>query len=400
VIAMNKKFVDKSDYGNLLIIAPSYPDEHNTFIRGIFIKNQIEALKFYFKNVYVIAPVFNSFKTLSKDKLCNDYSYDNVKVYFPRCHYIPISYFNRILIDNRLAVITSLIKKKKLTFDLIHAHFTWPSGYIGVKLKEMYSTPVVITIHENQEWLKKEIDMSHQLLINTWKNADVLVRVNKNDLELLNKFNKNSLCIPNGFAPKFKFQDKDECRDRLNLPKNKKILFSVGALIERKGFNYLIDSMEAITKSRSDCLCFIGGSGPLKEKLQKQINNLNLHEFIKLVGFIPDNLLPIWMSACDMFVLPSLSEGNPTVMFECLGCGKPFIGTKVGGVPEVIKSNDYGLLVEPGNALDLAGKIEIALNKNWDEGKITNYAEQYRWENIASQIMNIYHRSCPENYNL
>ncbi len=106
---------------------------------------------------------------------------------------------------------------------------------------------------------------------------------------------------------------------------------------------------------------------------------------------IPDEILPLWMNACDIFVLPSLSEGNPTVMFEALGFGKPFVGTKVGGVPEVITSKDYGLLVEPGNSQDLAEKIEVALNKNWDREKIANYAEQYRWENIAEQIMKIYH---------
>lgn len=55
-----------------------------------------------------------------------------------------------------------------------------------------------------------------------------------------------------------------------------------------------------------------------------------------------------------------------TVMFECLGCGKPIVGTKVGGVPEIITSEDYGFLVEPANSEDLAEKILIALDKEWD----------------------------------
>ena len=72
-----------------------------------------------------------------------------------------------------------------------------------------------------------------------------------------------------------------------------------------------------------------------------------------------------------------MGEGNPTVMFECLGCGKPFIGTKVGGIPEIIVSDDYGLLCEPANSEDLAEKILIALDKEWDEEKIRNYAKQF-----------------------
>ena len=63
-------------------------------------------------------------------------------------------------------------------------------------------------------------------------------------------------------------------------------------------------------------------------------------DHVEFVGGKPHAEIPIWMNACDVFVLSSLSEGNPTVMFECVGCGKPFIGTKVGGIPEIIISDD------------------------------------------------------------
>ena len=96
------------------------------------------------------------------------------------------------------------------------------------------------------------------------------------------------------------------------------------------------------------------------------------------------------MNACDVFVLPSLNEGNPTVMFECLGCGKPFIGTSVGGVPDVINSEAYGLLVEPANPKDLAEKILIGLDKEWDYKKIRGYAEQFTWEDTAKEIVKVY----------
>jgi len=78
----------------------------------------------------------------------------------------------------------------------------------------------------------------------------------------------------------------------------------------------------------------------------------------------------LWINAADIFVLPSLGEGNPTIMFECLGCGKPFVGTTVGGVPEVITSDDYGLLVEPADPKDLARKILMALGREWDREAI------------------------------
>ncbi|MGB9928802.1 MAG: glycosyltransferase [Methanosarcina sp.] len=382
---------------NLLVITPSYPNKDNTYFVDIFVKNQLDSFKQYFNSIYIIAPVLFSFKKLSKDRLCENYSYDNIKVFYPRCYYIPI-FLCKALIDNRFNVIDDLIIKENIKFDIIHAHFTWPSSYIGIKLKEKYNCPVFVTIHENSEWFTKEVDMNHPLINYSWKNADALLRVNKKDIPTLKQFNDNVFSISNGYSPRFRPLNKDECRKKLNLPVDSKIIFSLGWLIERKGFNYLIDAMKMITKQRHDVFCFIGGSVPsedelrskIRNKLQKQINDLDLQEHVKLIGAIEDNLLPIWMNASDIFVLPSLGEGNPVVMFEALGCGKPFIGTRVGGVPEVIISEDYGLLCDPAKSIALADKILLALDKEWDTEKIKRYSEQFTWDSIAKRVLEIY----------
>ena len=386
---------------NLLVITPSYPNKNNTYITESFVKNQLEPLKKYFNRIYVVAPVLFSFKKMNKDKLCENYSSDNIKVYYPRCYYIPIFISSKILIDNRLKVVDNLIEKENIKFDLIHAHFTWPSSYIGVKLKEKYTRPLIVTIHENSEWFAKELNMNHPLINDSWKNADALLRVNKKDIPILKQFNDNAFPILNGYSPQFKVLDKNECREKLNLPFDRKIIFSLGWLIERKGFNYLIDAMKIIMEERKDVLCFIGGSVPaedefknkVRSRLEKQIVDLNLENHVKLIGLVPDELLPMWMNACDVFALPSLGEGNPTVMFECMGCGKPFIGTNVGGIPEIITSDDYGYLVEPKNSKELAEKLLMSLNKEWNTETITEYAGKFTWANIAENMLEIYSKT-------
>lgn len=375
---------------NLLILASSYPNEDNSFIGGIFIKRQLDYLKSDFKNIYVIAPVLNCFKKCTKDKLCTDYEYDNIKVYFPRCFYVPIFYFSPFPIDNRLYVVKSLIKNERLKFDLIHSHFTWPSGYIGVKLKEIYNVPVIITIHENGEWFDKEVNMNHSLLNYSWKMADDIIRVNSKDVPTLKSFNQNVFSIPNGFSKDFKQLDPSFCKEQLNIPQDKKILFSLGTLIKRKGFNYLIESMEIVTNNRNDCVCFIGGSGKLQNKLQSQINDLKLEKYVKLIGFIPDEMLPLWMNACDVFVLPSLRESFGVVQIEAMGCGKPVVATYNGGSEEIIVSDDYGLLTEPGNSEELAKIILFALDREWNYEKIIDYSTQFTWGNIANKLINVY----------
>lgn len=374
----------------LLIITPSYPNDSNSYIGGIFVKNQVNILKLYFNEIIIISPVLFSFKMLSKDKLCQNYNYDNVKVYYPRSFYIPILYFKKILIDNRLKVIENLIKKQNINFDLIHAHFTWPSTYIGIKLKEKYNAQVVATLHANSTRFYKEIDMNYPKLNFSWKNADALIRVNKKDIPILHKFNDNVFFVPNGFSPEFAPLNTFECRSKLDIPTDKKIIFSLGGLIERKGFEYLIDSMKLLTYERNDFLCFIGGTGPLKDKLQKQVNKLNLTNKVILIGFVPDELLSIWMNACDVFVLPSLSESFGIVVIEAMACGKPVIATYNGGSEEIITSDNHGYLVDSKNSQKLYEKIALSLEKAWDKNKIKEYAKHFELESTINQTLEIY----------
>ena len=374
----------------LLILSPSYPNEDESFIAETFVKYQVAELKKYFKKIVVIAPVIRSFGYLKKDQLCKDYSYDNVEVYYPRSFYIPIFWLSKIVIDNRLQVVERTIEEHHIHFDLIHSHFTWPTGYIGVRLKEKYGKPVIITIHENGEWFDQEVRMDHPLINAAWSNADALVRVNRKDVPVLQRFNNSSYSIPNGFSPTFHPLDTKMAREKLGLPQDKKIIFALGNLIKRKGFNYLVDAMVGICNQKDEVLCFIGGAGSEKGSLQVQIDRSHLGEKVRLLGSVPPEVLPLWMNACELFVLPSLNEGNPTVMFEALGCGKPFVGTRVGGVPEVIISDEYGLLVKPADPDDLYEKILMALDREWDREEILLYAERFTWENVSIQIYQVY----------
>jgi teichuronic acid biosynthesis glycosyltransferase TuaC len=389
---INSKTADKT----LLVLSPDFPNEDNQYIGGSFVKNQLEPMKKYFKKIVVIAPKLFSGGVLSVDKLCQDYSYDNVAVYYPysvfypRC--LPPKSLNghKVVLDSRAHTVERLIRKENIDFDIIHAHFTWPSAYIAARLKENYEIPTVVTVHEDSGWLSEELKDGHPRIQFAWESADALIRVNKKDIPKLRTYNGRTYAIPNGYSPNFQPKDKLRCRKELNLPQDKKTIFSIGSLIERKGFNFLIAAMEEVNEHNQNVMCYIGGSGPLKDTLQRQIQDLQLADCVKLVGYVPGGLLPVWMNASDLFVLPSLNEGNPTVMFECLGCGKPFVGTDVGGVREIITSDDYGLLVRPGSVQDLAENLLIALDRDWDNEKIASYAQQYSWENIAKKVVWIY----------
>lgn len=133
---------------NLLVISNNFPNEDNTFVGDIFVKEQINYLRHYFDNVYVVSPVAYGMEHLRKTEH-SDYQFDNVQVFFPKYVNNPLFwYYGRSLWVNLEArAVMSLIERENLHFDLIHAHFTWPSGAVAVALKQKYSIPVVITEH-------------------------------------------------------------------------------------------------------------------------------------------------------------------------------------------------------------------------------------------------------------
>jgi teichuronic acid biosynthesis glycosyltransferase TuaC len=394
---------------NLLVITPTYTN---------FVKVPVEKMADHFDTIYVMVrlnPVtelsnylpINYLKMFSK-KACLDLSNlpANIKIIPTPVYYAPFKNSRNHLFDRHFKIVDKIIRDNNIKFDIIHAHFTSTSGYVGALLKNKYKKPLVITVHENQEWFENELNSNDDKIKYAWKNADAIVRVNKADIAKLKSYNKNVLFIPNGFdSTNLKIMDKSEARKILGLPVNNKIIFSLGKLIERKGYNYLIDAMSLIIDERKDVSCYIAGHGTIKNKLHKQISKLKLDEYVKLVDFIPNSSIPAWMNASDIFVLPSLSEGNPTVMFESLGCGLPFIGTEVGGVPEVIISEDYGSIVKPKDSIALSQMILDGLNKSWDKQKIKNYASQFAWEKISNQYLTLYKKltdhyglKCLENY--
>lgn len=381
---------------NLLVISNSFPNEDSSTVGSIFVKERVKYLTKYFDNIYVISPVAYGVELIRKN-WSNDYQFDNVKVFFPKYFNFPLFYYygRTLWTSLETRAVASLIERENLNFNLIYAHFTWRSGSIAGNLKRIYGSPVVI-IEGTSNLFTHAINSRDPVWIRAWETADAIIRPRKGELDLFKNLGIPSdkiYYIPNGYGGQFKPMSMSECRERLNLPQDKKILLNVALLHGPvKGHIYFIKAFKQIVKKRTDVIGIIVGSGKLEASLKNLIDELDLNQYVHLVGSKPHSEVPLWMNACDVFVLPSLNEGNPNVMFEALGCGKPFVGTKVGGVPDIITSDEYGLLVEPADSNDLAEKILLALDREWDREVILAHAKQFTWENIVQQLIKVYQK--------
>ena len=131
--------------------------------------------------------------------------------------------------------------------------------------------------------------------------------------------------------------DKGSIRGFLGLPEKDRILFTVRNLVPRMGLENLISAFRIVRKRYKDLLLVVGGEGPLGLSLKDQAKREGLDDFVRFVGFIPEEQLPAYYQAADLFILPTRElEGFGLVTVEALASGLPVLGTPVGGTKEIL----------------------------------------------------------------
>lgn len=165
-------------------------------------------------------------------------------------------------------------------------------------------------------------------------------------------------------------------------------LFSVGRLSLEKGLVYLFEAVDRLVNEDGiDVRLRMGGKGPLEGWLRQEIARRGLGGHIEFLGFIPDADLLATYRASDIFVLPSLTEGLPQVLIESMACGVPAVASRVGGIPELIRDGENGLLVEPGSTGQLTQAIRRLARDNELRERITvNGLETARQHTVEAEV--------------
>ncbi len=292
-------------------------------------------------------------------------------------------------------VFYSLRKLRKM--EVVHLHWAIPNGLGAIFLKKFYGIPYITTVYGEEIHLSKRYHMLSGLrwLVNNSSKIITISNATKDFCLASGLDGEKMEVIPFGVDTDF-FRPLDVYKDE-----NIFQILSVGYLIERKGFEYLIRAMPHVLTEHENARLKIVGSGPLESKLKSLIYELDLGDQVEIVKNVSDENLLMMYNSADLFVLPSIvdsqgnTEGLGVVLLEAMACGVPVIGSDVGGISDIILDGETGLILPEKDVLKLF-KVIINLIESVDLRKkigINGHLmvkEKFSWNKLAENYLNIY----------
>lgn len=183
-----------------------------------------------------------------------------------------------------------------------------------------------------------------------------------------------------------------EKRKELGIGKNIQVGGTVTRLREEKGNEYLIKAVPTILEGVPNFVLLVIGDGPLKERLQQMVKELDVGDAIKFLGFRSD--VPELLSMLDVQIIPSLTEGFPLSLAEAMATGNAIVATEVGGMKEIGKDNDTVLFVPPKDPDSLAEKTIAVLQNEELKIKLSDSAKaastEFSIQRSAAQLARVY----------
>jgi glycosyltransferase involved in cell wall biosynthesis len=246
-----------------------------------------------------------------------------------------------------------ILKKEKYTH--MHAHWITVPATAALAASRMTGIPFSATAHAwdifaGDNLLRHKVRAARFVATCTRFNKEHLEKILGNEASGKIFLNYHGLETP-------------PAKDRPKRESGPLRLFSVGRLCETKGFPYLFDALKILAHEDMDFMCTIVGEGPLRGKLEKQLDSLGLAGRVKMPGVISlDNVWELYYQS-DIFVLPCVvakngdRDGIPNVIAEAMAAGCPVVTTTVSGIPELVRDNETGLAVPEKDPPALADAI-------------------------------------------
>jgi glycosyltransferase involved in cell wall biosynthesis len=307
--------------------------------------------------------------------------------------YLPCK--NKNMAVMKLPQVKKLIKEFQP--DILHAHYASSCGLVAA-LTGFH--PYILSVWGDDilEFPKKSF--IHKYVVRkAILNADNITATSKMLEQATGRLidNKRTIeIIPFGVdITKFQYYKRLDC-EQINIG-------TIRNLRPKYGLKYLIEATANLRKAHNNIKLSIIGDGVLRHELENQVSELDIKEYVSFKGFIPNEKIVEYLNKFDIFVMPSIGEGETfgVAAVEAMATGLPVVASNIGGLPEVIDDGRTGILVEPGNVEDLTKALEfyiLSKESRIEHGRNgrAKVEAQYNWQNNAEMMDRLYKKVIAE----
>ncbi|MGY4688892.1 glycosyltransferase [Salibacterium sp. K-3] len=364
----------------ILVISNMYPSASApTF--GIFVKNQVEALMNKGNQVDVAAVTNPAMGKKNALKKYSSWMWSTLR----------------------------RLRKAGRDYDMIHAHYAFPSGIPARMYAKRLGIPYVVTCHGGdlnkmakkgrffQKETRKILEDAAQVIV---VGEDLKQQVVGDFGIPAEKVSMFSMGVDRRvFYPKQQI----DMQEVLQLSPYEKHILYVGNIIEEKGIGDLVEALPNVKKELPNVRLHVVGPAKQEDYLQQlkaRITELGVEEAVTFQGVKSQSEVADWMAAADLFVLPSHLEGFGLVAVEAMACKTPVVGTNTGGLADVL-GDGAGAMTEPQHPASLAEEItDVLENKSRRETMIAKGLEKAAAndaEAVTDQVLAIYRNAGQRN---
>lgn len=262
----------------------------------------------------------------------------------------------------------------------IHVHFALNAATLALVVERLTGVPFSFTAHAydifaDQVILKEKIEAARFIVAISEYNRRFLIEYAGNP-----KVAEKIHVIHSGI-PVADFNPEERPAGTSATPP---LILSVGRLVEKKGFPFLIRACKRLHDQDYRVRCIIVGSGPQEEALRRLIQDLEMEDWIELPGWQDQTRVRAYLEEATVFALPCIvaangdRDGIPAVLMEAMAMAKPCVSTAVSGIPELIEDGCSGLLVPEKDEIALAGALSHLL----DDPQLAGRLGQAGWEKV------------------
>jgi phosphatidylinositol alpha-1,6-mannosyltransferase len=278
-------------------------------------------------------------------------------------------------------------------------------GYLGLHLNRWLKLPYVVYAHGNeilqiaeQKWEKPRLCLQRasRVLANSYFTAELVSRWGAAP-------ERNIVLHPGCDTERFRPRETgSELRQRvLGHHCGKKVILTIGNLVERKGHDMVIKALPKVLRVVPDAIYLIVGDGACRPKLEDLASEMGVRDHVVLAGYLSDHHLPEIYALGDVFVMPSRAriencdvEGFGLVFLEASACGKPVIAGRSGGIPDAVDHGVTGYLVDPGDPDEIAEYLIRILQDPTLAGRLgesgrKRVLREFTWDHFASKLRQI-----------